>query len=190
METRDWGEATLQQALTNISNFHETNLNSKKMIYKNKTGDLKDFQMNKKTMKIMSAVKLIKRLPGNFEPLKHDLLSDMSDAFFNPEINYEDVVNTAELRAKERGHTMLFSEIKIKNQPAFPYQQNKKQVSRKIGREFIKKNKNERGTTKSNLRIREIFRKSNICMFCLTTRCRQEQLNSKRRAKCGKNPSI
>ena len=113
------------------------------MIYKSEIGEIKDFEMNKKSMKIMSAVKLIKDLPSNFEPLTHELLNDMSNAFFNPEIKYEDVVREAELTARERGHTMLFSEIKIKNQPAFPYQQNKKQVSRKIGREaiheFIKK---------------------------------------------------
>ena len=64
MEYRDWGESTLQQALTNISNFHENNLNNKKMIYKDTTGEIRDFEMNKKSMKIMSAVKLIKELPG------------------------------------------------------------------------------------------------------------------------------
>ena len=70
IEDKDWGESTLQQALQNISNFHEINLDSKKMAYKNEVGEIKDFEMYKKSMKITSAIKLVKNLPGIFDDLK------------------------------------------------------------------------------------------------------------------------
>ena len=37
----------------------------------------------------------------------------MSEAFFNPEINYEEVLRNAENRANERGQIMLYSETII-----------------------------------------------------------------------------
>ena len=84
------------------------------MVYKNENGSIKDFEMNKKSMKIMSAVKLIEKLPETFEPVKQKLLNDMSNAFFDPEIQYENVVKEAEEEAAYRGLTVIFSETKIK----------------------------------------------------------------------------
>ena len=83
------------------------------MVYKSKVGELKDFEMNKKSMKIMSAVKLIKNLPSKFDELKYELQNDMSDAFFDPEVKYEDVIKATENKARERGQIMLYSETKI-----------------------------------------------------------------------------
>ena len=117
MEAKNWGETTLQQALQNISNFHEINLNSKKMIYKNEVGEIKDFEMNKKSMKIISAVTMIKELPSKFDEMKYELLNDMSNAFFDPEVRYEDVIQETENKTKKNGQTMLYSETKITSKP-------------------------------------------------------------------------
>ena len=138
MEAKNWGETTLQQALQNISNFHDTNLDSKKMVYKSEVGELKDFEMNKKSMKIMSAFTLIKELPSEFDSMKYELLNDMSNAFFDPEVKYEDVVKEAESKAKERGQTMLYSETKITSKPNNSQQQFPKEISEDLGRKFHK----------------------------------------------------
>ena len=47
-------------------------------------------------MKLMSAFNLIKELPDKFDPLKHEIMSDMSNAFFDPETSYEEVIEKAE----------------------------------------------------------------------------------------------
>ena len=174
METKDWGETSLQQALHNISNFHETNLDSKKMIYKNKMGELKDFEMNKKSMKIMSAVTLIKNLPSEFDEIKYELQTDMSDAFFDPEIKYENVIEETEKKIKKRGHTMLYSETKITNkrnntdkaQKQVTKEPHTKEQSNTQGRKeilnYIKTNKHLKGPITKNRKLNKIIRTLNL----------------------------
>ena len=121
----------------------------------------------------MSAFKLIKELPETFEPIKQKLLNDMSNAFFNPEILYEDIVKEAEEEAKERGQTVIFSETKIKKQSTIPHHQNPKKINNKEGRkailDYIKGNKDAKGTIRTNQVTREIISNSKLCMYCLTT---------------------
>ena len=64
-------------------------------------------------MKIMTAVKLVKSLPNQFNVLKDELQSDLSDAYFNPETKYEDIIEGTEIRIKERGLFLLYSETNI-----------------------------------------------------------------------------
>ena len=107
MEPKNWGETTLQQALQNINNFHDTMLNSKKMIYKSENGEIKDYVKHKESMKMQLAVNLLEELPNKFDTLRYDILSDMSNEYFDPETNYEKVIEKAEKRIRERGLTML-----------------------------------------------------------------------------------
>ena len=62
MEEEDWSNFTIQQALQRISTTQEMNLDTEKMIYRNKSGDIKDFNMHKKAMKILAARKLLKKI--------------------------------------------------------------------------------------------------------------------------------
>ena len=107
MEPKDWGETTLQQALQNINNFHNTTLNSKKMMYKDENGELKEYVKHKESMKVTSAFELLKKLPDKFDTLKHEIMTDMSNAYYDPETNYEKIIEKAEKRIKERGLIML-----------------------------------------------------------------------------------
>ena len=205
MEDKDWGETTLQQALQNISNFHEINLDSKKMVYKNEIGEIKDFETNKNAMKIISAVKLIKSLPSRFDELKNELESDMSNAFFDPEIKYEDVIKTTENKVKERGQIMLYSETKItkkqsKKPPAKETEKANIQVAAtqingqpqpvKIdpGKikilNYIKSNNTYQGPFHRSRNIATIIKEAKICKFCLTSKCRQNQLEENKRPNC------
>ena len=158
------------------------------MVYKNENGSIKDYEMNKKSMKIMSAVKLIEELPETFEPVKQKLLNDMSNAFFDPEIQYENVVKEAEDEAACRGLTVIFSETKIKQQSTIPQHQNPKKIHKKDGRkailEYIKENNDAKGTVTENKVKWEIISKSKLCMYCLTKTCRQEQFKTRQKAKC------
>ena len=77
LDKENWEATTLQQALNQINIFHENNLNNKSNIYKNENGSIKDFEMNKKSMKIMSAFKLVRQLPDTFEPLKRRLFDSI-----------------------------------------------------------------------------------------------------------------
>ena len=70
----------------------------------------------------MSAFKLIKELPETFEPIKQNLVNDMSNAFFNPEILYEDIVKEAEEEARTKGQMVIFSETKVQKQATNPCQ--------------------------------------------------------------------
>ena len=132
LDKENWGATTLQQALNQINIFHENNLNNKSNVYKNENGSIKDYEMNKKSMKIMSAVKLIEELPETFEPVKQKLLNYMSNAFFDPEIPYEDVVKETEEEAANRGLTVIFSETKIKNNQPFPIIRTQRKYTRKM----------------------------------------------------------
>ena len=55
IDKENWGETTHQQALNQINIFHENNKNN---VYRNESGSIKHFEMNKRSMKIMSAFKL------------------------------------------------------------------------------------------------------------------------------------
>ena len=113
MEPKDWGETTLQQALQNINNFHDTMLNSKKMIYKSENGEIKDYKKLKAAMKMQSAFNLLGELPEKFDALKNEILTDMSNAYFDQDITYEEVVEKAEKRIQKRGFIMLYTATKI-----------------------------------------------------------------------------
>jgi len=116
IDKENWGESTLQQALNQIDIFHEDKLNNKKNVFRSEDGSIKDFEMNKNSMKIMSAFKLIRQLPETFEPIRQNLMNDMSNAFYNPEITYASLVKEAEKRAKATGQMNIFSEYKIPEQ--------------------------------------------------------------------------
>ena len=116
IDKESWGETTLQQALNQIDIFHEDKLNNKNNVYRNENGSIKDFEMNKKSMKIMSAFKLVRQLPETFEPIKQNLLTSMSNAFFNPELKYANLVKEAEKGAEANGQMNKFSEQKIPKQ--------------------------------------------------------------------------
>jgi len=60
----------------------------------------------------MSAFKLVRQLPDTFEPVKQRLLDSISNAFFDPKIKYEDLVQEAEKTAKANGQLSIFSEKK------------------------------------------------------------------------------
>merc|ERR1711874_389911 len=105
------------QALQNISNFHNAILNSKKMMYKNESGEIKDYVKHKESMKMQSAFNLLKELPDKFDALRHEIMTDMSNAFFDPETNYEEVIEKAEKRIKERGLIILYMATKISTKP-------------------------------------------------------------------------
>ena len=46
-------------------------------------------------MKIMSAFKMIRKLPEAFKPVRQELLNDILNAFFDPTIEYENLIREA-----------------------------------------------------------------------------------------------
>ena len=96
-------------------------------------------------MKIISAVTLIKNLTSKFDEIKYELQNDMSNAFFDPEVRYEDVIEETEKKTRKRGQTMLYSETKITNKPnntnnsqkQFPKELYSKELSNESGRKEI-----------------------------------------------------
>ena len=185
MEDEDWSGFTLQQALQNISNFHEMNLDSKKMAYKNESGEIKDYEMHKRSMKILSAIKLTKQLPNKFSEIKYELETNMSDAYFNPKTKYEDIIKETEKKVIERGQFMLYSETKIQEKKELQEPTRKKreilistaEIENQNGEEQILeflKNTSYRGPLGKCKKIAEIIKKSNICEHCLMKSCKRK----------------
>ena len=198
MKDENWSGFTLQQTLQNISNFHEMNLNSKKMAYKNESGEVKDYEMHKKSMKILSALKLTKQLPDKFSEIKYDLETNMSDAYYNPEIKYEDIIKEIERKIISRGQFMLYSETKIQEEKALKEPETKKKkeilistakIENQNGEEQILeflKNTSYRGPLGKCKKIAKIVRESNLCEHCLMKSCKQKQ-NKKTKTHHAKN---
>ena len=132
MEPKDWGNTSLQHALQNINNFHESMLSSKKMIYKKEDGEYKDYIRHKESMKMQSATNLLKNLPDKFDVIRDDMLKDMSDAYFDAETTYEKVIEKTEEKVKNRGLNMLYTATGISNEqtrkPAIYAMQRKERI--------------------------------------------------------------
>ena len=196
IDKENWGESTFQQALNQIDIFHEDNLNNKNKVFRHENGSIKDFEMNKNSMKIMSAFKLVRQLPETFEPIRQNLMNDMSNAFYNPEITYASLVKEAEKRAKATGQMNIFSEYKIPEQKnglsRYDRKVFKKGITdqqepkdeRKALLKYITDNDTGEETVRENPTTWNIIKGSAICAFCITKKCRQKQLKFKRRPKC------
>ena len=102
MDKEEWGNLTLQQAFSQINMFHDNSLNHKNKLFREKDGSLQDLRVAKRSMKLISAFKLIRNLPEKFDPIQHELLDDIANAFFNPKIEYEELIQQAKERAESQ----------------------------------------------------------------------------------------
>ena len=94
--------------------FHDCSLNHKTKVFRDKNGTLQDLQITTRMMKFILAFKLVRKLPASFQPVQHKLLEDISNAFYNPQIEYKDLVQKAKERTLYQGYSNEFSEMPMK----------------------------------------------------------------------------
>ena len=209
LEPKNWGETTLQQAFQNINNFHNESLDNKASTYKDENGELRETVKHKESMKTASAFDLLKKLPATFDIIKHEAMTDISNAYYDTNPNYKKTIEKIEKGIKQRGLIRLYTETKISthqvpkppiytetknptNQVQKSPQKNKPyKLSEEEGRqqilEYIKTcTQTLMGDIMSLDPLRKIINKADLCKYCLTTDCRKKQRGKNKSPGCKK----
>ena len=146
-------------------------------------------------MQFISAFKLVRKLSAIFYPVQHNLLEDISNAFYNPRTEYKDVVQKVKERALYKGFTNEFSEMLIKDKSdpkeekgnANAGKNAKKQESQ--CKQAVLKILEEEGPNAPNTKlnahskIRQAIDSYDFCILCMGYKCRQTQIEDKKLGK-------
>ena len=73
IDKEDWRGLTVEQALNSIERHHDNSLNHKKKIFKDENGATQDFRITKRVVKLISAFKLVRKLPNNVNQIRHSI---------------------------------------------------------------------------------------------------------------------
>ena len=178
IEKENWEGLTLQQALQEINNFHNTNLKTQQSFYENENGEMKEYNKNRDSAKIYSATKLTRKLPSEFDPIQFELQKNLSNAYFDAHESFEDIIEKFEKMVKERGLSTLYTitKIKIKKIEPTPNPPNK-QINEKVGRnlilQYLKTNKNLSGDITNDETLECIIQQADLCKKCLRRACKR-----------------